>query len=82
MRLQALAEHLPASAWLKELSYRDGTLSLSGVLTQFSALGEVEKTLRAIPGFHLKPIEKIERENTGRWLFQYSLREEADYVLP
>lgn len=82
LRLQALAEHLPASAWLRELSYRDGTLSLSGVLTQFSALGEVEKTLRAIPGFHLKPIEKIERENTGRWLFQYSLREEADHAVP
>ena len=82
LRLQTVAEHLPASAWLREFSYRDGTLSLSGVLTQFAALGEVEKTLRAIPGFHLKPIEKIERESTGRWLFQYSLREEAGYALP
>ena len=82
LRLQTLAEHLPASAWLREVSYRDGTLSLSGVLTQFSALGEVEKALRAIPGFRLKPIEKIERESTGRWLFQYSLREEADRALP
>lgn len=82
LRLQALAEQLPASAWLRESSYRDGTLSLSGVLTQFSALGEVEKTLRAMPGFRLKPVEKIERESTGRWLFQYSLREEADHALP
>lgn len=82
LRLQTLAEHLPASAWLKEFSYRDGMLSLSGVLTQFSALGEVEKTLRTFPGFRLKPVEKIERDSSGRWLFQYSLREEADHAVP
>lgn len=82
LRLQMLAEHLPASAWLKEFSYRDGTLSLSGVLTQFSALSEVEKTLRAFPGFRLNLVEKIERDSTGRWLFQYSLREEADHAVP
>lgn len=81
-RLLALAEHLPTSAWLSELSYRDGMLVLSGVLTSFSALAEVEQTLRAIPGFRLGQAGKIKRDSTGRWQFQYALREESGNAPP
>lgn len=81
-RLLALAERLPASAWLSELSYRDGVLSLSGALTLFSALADVEQTLRAIPGFRLGQVGKIQRDSAGRWQFQYALREESGNAPP
>ena len=81
-RLLALAAHFPASAWLSELSYRDGVLSLSGVLTPVSALAEVEQTLRAIPGFRLGQAGKIQRDSAGRWQFQYALREESGNASP
>lgn len=81
-RLLALAAHFPASAWLSELSYRDGVLSLSGVLTPVSALAEVEQTLRAIPGFRLGQAGQIQRDSAGRWQFQYALREEGGNASP
>lgn len=82
MRLSTLAENLPQQAWLNELSYRHGALSLSGVLTQFSALSAIERELQHVPGFLPAKAGKIQRGSDGYWQFQYQLPEEVGHAVP
>lgn len=81
-RLFALSEHLPERAWLNELSYRRGVLSLAGVLTQFSALSALERELQSVSGFMPGKAGKIQRDNDGYWQFQYQLPEEVENAAP
>ncbi|WP_052282823.1 PilN domain-containing protein [Kluyvera genomosp. 1] len=81
-RLSALADNLPPQSWLNELTYRRGVLSLSGVLTQFSALSAVEQVLQSIPGFLPGKAGNIQRSSDGYWQFQYQLAEEMRHVVP
>lgn len=81
-RLTALAEGMPAQAWLNALDYRDRTLSLSATLTRFPALAALENSLRAVPGFQPAKVGKIQRDSAGRWLAHYQLIEEADDAAP
>ena len=81
-RLTALAEGMPAQAWLNALDYRDRTLSLSATLTRFPALAALENSLRALPGFQPAKVGKIQRDSAGRWQFQYALREESGNASP
>lgn len=81
-RLFALSEHLPEQVWLNELSYRRGTLSLAGVLTQFSALSALEQELQRVSGFRPGKAGKIHRGSDGYWQFQYQLPEEVENAAP
>ena len=81
-RFESLAEHLPQQAWLNELTYQRGALSISGVLTPFSALTRVDRQLQSISGFLPGKAGKIQRNSEGYWQFQYQLPEEATYAAP
>lgn len=81
-RLTQLAQQLPAHAWLTALSYRDGVLSLSGTLTQFSALATLDGSFQSVPGFLPGHAEKIQRDSAGRWTFEYRIREETRHEAP
>lgn len=81
-RLGWLAEHLPEQAWLTELTYHRGVLSLAGVLTQFSALAVADRELQHVPGFLPGKAGKIVRGNDGYWQFQYQLPEGVANAAP
>ena len=78
-RLFALSKQLPQQAWL---SYRRGTLSLTGVLTQFSALSVLEQELQRVSGFMPGKAGKIHRGSDGFWQFQYQLSEAVHNAAP
>lgn len=81
-RLLEIVERLPAQAWLDELSFRDGALWLSGTLIQFSALATLDDGLQNLPGFQPGKAGKIQRDNAGRWLFQYQLQKGVANAAP
>jgi len=77
--LLALAERLPPQAWLTELRWQQNRLTLNGLASTFSALGELELRLRGMTGFHLQPPGVVARDQQGRWRFHYQLnREDGD----
>lgn len=81
-RLTQLAEKLPAPAWLTALSYRDGVLSLTGTLTQFSAFSILDEGFASVANFLPGQAEKIQRDSEGLWLFEYQLREDVGHETP
>lgn len=81
-RLSLLAEHLPAQAWLTQMTYRDRVLSLSGLLNRFPALAVLDDELHHVIGFEPGQAGKIERDSEGRWGFDYQLRQRPDDATP
>lgn len=81
-RLTQLADKLPAQAWLKTLSYRDGVLALSGTIAQFAALNTMDDSMQSVPGFARGKAEKIQRDSAGYWMFEYRLREDVGHENP
>lgn len=81
-RLTQLADKLPAQAWLKALSYRDGVLALSGTIAQFAALNTMDDSMQSVPGFARGKAEKIQRDSAGYWMFEYRLREDVGHENP
>lgn len=81
-RLMQLAEKLPAQAWLTALSYRDGVLSLTGTLTQFSAFSTMDGGFASVADFLPGHAEKIQQDSAGFWMFEYQLREALGHETP
>jgi pilus assembly protein HofN len=81
-RLVALAEQLPAQAWLTSLSYQDDVLQLSGVLARFSALHALDEQMQRIDGFQPAVAGKMARDKDGRWLFNYRMKWRAADAAP
>lgn len=71
--LTRLADMLPEQAWLSELHFQQGTLSLAGYAVSFMALGQLEKALNAIPGLRMDKPGAASRDAQGRWQFNYAL---------
>lgn len=81
-RLTQLAEKLPAQAWLTALSYRDGVLSLTGMLTQFTAFTTLDEGFASVADFLPGQAEKIQQNSDGHWMFEYQLREVLGHETP
>ncbi|MDU5452254.1 PilN domain-containing protein [Pseudescherichia vulneris] len=71
--LTRLADTLPAQAWLSELRFEQGTLSLAGYAVSFAALGQLETALNALPGLRMGKPGAASRDAQGRWQFNYAL---------
>ena len=71
--LAHLADTLPAQAWLSELRFQQGTLSLAGYAVSFTALGQLEEAFKAIPGLRMGKPGAASRDTQGRWQFNYAL---------
>lgn len=80
-RLATLAQRMPDSAWLTSLHFRQGQLELAGLTYSFSALAELEQTLKILPGFRLRQTGATERDAQGRWQFRYQLDKDAGDAL-
>lgn len=81
-RLVALAEQLPAQAWLTGLSYQNDVLQLSGVLARFSALHALDEQMQRIDGFQPAVAGKMARDKDGRWLFSYQMKRRSADAAP
>lgn len=81
-RLVALAEQLPAQAWLTDLSYQNDVLQLSGVLARFSALHALDEQMQRIDGFQPAVAGKMARDKDGRWLFNYQMKRRSADATP
>lgn len=81
-RLVALAEQLPAQAWLTGLSYQNDVLSLSGVLARFSALHSLDEQMQHVDGFQPAVAGKMARDKDGRWLFNYQIKRRVADAAP
>lgn len=79
--LTCLAETLPEQAWLSELRYQQGTLSLAGYAVSFAALGQLETALNALPGLGMGKPGVTSRDAQGRWQFHYALRPDVSHAL-
>lgn len=71
--LTRLAKTLPEQAWLSELRFQQGTLSLAGYAVSFAALGQLEAALHALPGLRIGKPGAASRDAQGRWQFDYAL---------
>ncbi len=71
--LTRLADTLPEQAWLSELRYQQGALSLAGYAVSFTALSQLEAALRALPGLRMGKPGSASRDAQGRWQFDYAL---------
>ncbi len=78
--LTRLADALPAQAWLSELRFQQGTLSLAGYAVSFAALGELETVLNAFPGLRMSKPGAASRDTQGRWQFNYALLPDAPHA--
>ncbi|WP_238082626.1 MULTISPECIES: PilN domain-containing protein [Pseudescherichia] len=78
--LTHLADGLPAQAWLSELRFQQGMLSLAGYAVSFAALGELETALNALPGLRMGKPGAASRDNQGRWQFNYALLPDAPHA--
>lgn len=79
--LSTLAAHMPEKAWLTEVQWQGDSLSLSGLVTHFSALMAVESTVRQLPGFLSLTPGATKRDDQGRWQFSYQLKAGEAYVI-
>lgn len=79
--LLALAESLPAQAWLTELRWQQNRLELSGLAGTFGALSALERQLQTMAGFRVQP-GATARDAQGRWRFHYLLTRESDDAKP
>lgn len=71
--LTRLADTLPEQAWLSELRYQQGALSLAGYAASFTALSQLETALYALPGLRMGKPGSAKRDAQGRWQFNYAL---------
>ncbi|WP_312454690.1 PilN domain-containing protein [Pseudescherichia sp.] len=71
--LTRLADTLPEQAWLSELRYQQGALSLAGYAASFVALSQLETALYALPGLRMGKPGSATRDAQGRWQFNYAL---------
>ena len=78
--LTRLADALPAQAWLNELRFQQGALSLAGYAVSFAALGELETALNALPGLRMGKPGAASRDTQGRWQFNYDLLPDAPHA--
>lgn len=76
--LLALAERLPPQVWLTELRWQQKQLTLAGLAGAFSALRELEQSLRSAAGLQLQQTGAMARDPQGRWHFNYQLIREED----
>lgn len=81
-RLNDLARKMPQDAWLTEIHFQQGQMVISGLAATFSALGEMEQSLNAIPGFHPAQAGVTERDSEGHWQFHYQLNRENKDAQP
>lgn len=71
--LTRLADTLPEQAWLSELRFQKGTLSLAGYAVSFTALGRLEAALSVLPSLRRGKPGSASRDAQGRWQFEYAL---------
>lgn len=71
--LTRLAGTLPEQAWLSELRFQQGALSLAGYAVSFTALSQLETALHALPGLRMGKPGSASRDAQGRWQFDYAL---------
>lgn len=74
--LTALADALPAQAWLTRLRFQQSVLYLSGCAATPGALSGLEKSLGQLPGFALKPAGEMRQQAPGCWQFNYALAQQ------
>lgn len=79
-RLAELAEKMPDSAWLTEMHFQQGQLSVSGIARTFQSLSELEKALDTTAGFRLRQTGSTGRDAQGRWQFHYQLNKEDEHA--
>lgn len=78
--LTLLAEQMPDAAWLTQLHYQPGKLSLTGFATSLAALSRLDGVLSHIPGFHPGTAGATTRDAQGRWQFQHQLIEDVAHA--
>lgn len=71
--LTRLADTLPEQAWLSELRFQQGALTLVGYAVSFTALSQLETALHALPGLRMGKPGSASRDAQGRWQFDYAL---------
>lgn len=79
-RLRELAQKIPESAWLTEMQFQQGQLSISGLTSTFQSLSELERVLETTDGFRLSQTGATERDAQGRWQFRYQLKKEDEHA--
>lgn len=75
--LLALAEKMPAQAWLTALEWQGEALRFTGLANRFPALTQVERVARSLTGFGPVTPGATRRDEQGRWQFSYQLQTEA-----
>lgn len=75
-----LAEKMPDSAWLTEVHFQQGQLSVSGIARTFQSLSELEQALDTTAGFRLRQTGSTGRDAQGRWQFHYQLNKEDEHA--
>lgn len=78
--LTQLAELVPDNAWLTQLDYQQGKLTLAGIATSLAAFSRLDGALRQIPGFHPGIAGATTRDAQGRWQFQHQLIQDAAHA--
>lgn len=79
-RLVELAQKMPESAWLTQMQFQQGLLSVSGLARTFQSLSTLEQALETMDGFRLHQTGATERDAQGRWQFHYQLKKEDEHV--
>lgn len=79
-RLGELAQKMPESAWLTQMQFQQGQLSVSGLAMTFQSLSELEQMLETTDGFRLSQTGATERDAQGRWQFHYQLKKEDEHA--
>ena len=78
--LTRLADTLPEQAWLSELRYQQGALSLAGYAVSFTALSQLETALHVLPDLRMGKPGSASRDAQGRWQFDYALVLDVPYA--
>lgn len=79
-RLVELAQKMPESAWLTQMQFQQGQLSVSGLAMTFQSLSKLEQVLEATDGFRLSQTGTTERDAQGRWQFHYQLKKDDEHA--
>jgi pilus assembly protein HofN len=78
--LLILAEQMPEQAWLTAMQWQGDSLSFSGLANRFSALSQIDRTVRSLSGFRSITPGATRRDEQGRWQFSYQLQVEVNDV--
>ncbi|MTH47724.1 PilN domain-containing protein [Intestinirhabdus alba] len=76
--LQGLAALLPERAWLTQIAFQQGALSLTGLALNLAALAELEQSLDRQSAFLLSRTGAVQQDAQGRWQFFYQLTRADD----